>query len=281
MTGLRKRVTAGFMSIVGVLILAGAVSYIELSTLSDETDSILNANRHNRELADNMRSALQSHNNAFVQMTAFANKEYDSICINSLNQLNRTLYTARSETKTKEVIDSMIATSALLREVSNQYITEVNQTFERVRRGELFETTDSMATLMPQRSAADYYADYLPIHNKMATSIDQFVTLAQNELAPRTEQLHNNAYRAVTPVLISLSVMIIIVLMLFYFMLISCVNPIIVITKALQSYISFKIPYAPKGTHRDELAQLNQLIDEVITENTELKRSNSNNNLDS
>lgn len=39
----------------------------------------------------------------------------------------------------------------------------------------------------------------------------------QSSLAPRTEQLKRNAYRAVTPVLISLLVMIAIVLMLYYF----------------------------------------------------------------
>lgn len=269
MTGLRQRVTVGFMSIVGVLILSGLVSYFELSTLSDETDNILNANKRNRELANDMRAALQRQNNAFVQMTAFANNSYDSICLSSLDKLDVVLFEAHAESRTPYVLDSMMATSTQLRDITMDYIATVNQTMQRISAGTLFENTDSTY----QWSGAEYYAAYLQIHDKMVTSIDQYVTLAQSALAPRTEQLHNNAYRAVTPVLISLIVMIVIVLMLFYFMLMICVNPIVAITRSLKEFVAFKIPFTQKHTCRDELAELSSLIEGITNENTDLKRS--------
>ncbi len=283
MIGLRHRVTVGFMSIVGVLILAGVVSYIELSSLSYETENILNTSQRNRELANNMRAALQIQNNAFVQMTAFNNNNYDSICLRALDKLDVVLFEAHAETRTNyAAIDSMMSISTQLRDMTIDYITFSNNTTTEIVEIQtpidetiIDETTidqsDSIAEY--QMSAAEYYAAYLPIHDKMSMSIDQYVTISQNTLAPRTEQLHNNAYRAVTPVLISLTVMIVIVLMLFFFMLKICVNPIVVMTRSLKDYILFKIPYAPKHPRRDELAELSNMIDTITNENSDFKRA--------
>ena len=47
MTGLRKRVTVGFLSIVCLLFFSGMVSFLELSHLSRDTGDILEANQRN------------------------------------------------------------------------------------------------------------------------------------------------------------------------------------------------------------------------------------------
>ena len=49
MTGLRKRVTVGFLSIVCLLFFSGMVSFLELSHLSRDTGEILKANKRNIE----------------------------------------------------------------------------------------------------------------------------------------------------------------------------------------------------------------------------------------
>ncbi len=90
------------------------------------------------------------------------------------------------------------------------------------------------------------------------------MTSTQSSLAPRTEQMKKNAYRAVTPVLISLSVMIAIVLMLFYFMSIYCVNPIVQMNKGLGDWLTFRVPFAVKGDLKDEVLELREKIDALI-----------------
>ena len=45
MTGLRKRVTVGFLSIVCLLFFSGMVSFLELSHMSRDTEDILKANK--------------------------------------------------------------------------------------------------------------------------------------------------------------------------------------------------------------------------------------------
>ena len=90
------------------------------------------------------------------------------------------------------------------------------------------------------------------------------MTSTQSSLAPRAEQMKKNAYRAVTPVLISLVVMIAIVLMLFYFMSIYCVTPIERMNKGLGDWLSFRVPFAVKGDLKDEVLELKEKIESLI-----------------
>ena len=67
-----------------------------------------------------------------------------------------------------------------------------------------------------------------------------------------------------TPVLISLLVMIAIVLMLYYFMTVYCINPILRINKGLGDFLTFRIPFAVKGELKDEVAELKEKIDTLV-----------------
>ena len=78
------------------------------------------------------------------------------------------------------------------------------------------------------------------------------------------EQMKKNAYRAVTPVLISLAVMIAIVLMLSYFMNLYCVDPVLKMNKGLGDYLAYRVPFVAKGDFKDEMLQLKEKIDALI-----------------
>ena len=99
----------------------------------------------------------------------------------------------------------------------------------------------------------------------MTAAIKNYMTSTQSSLAPRAEQMKKNAYRAVTPVLISLAVMIAIVLMFYYFMSIYCVEPIIRLNKSLGDYLAFHIPFAVKSDLKDEVLELKEKIESLIT----------------
>ena len=61
MTGMRRRVTIGFGSIVCLLFFSGMVSLFELSRLSRDTDDILQTSKRNIELAREMLDAAHGH----------------------------------------------------------------------------------------------------------------------------------------------------------------------------------------------------------------------------
>lgn len=103
-----------------------------------------------------------------------------------------------------------------------------------------------------------YNEYYEKQYEKVVTAVRDYMTSTQSSLAPRAEQLKKNAYRAVTPVLISLVVMIATVLMLFYFTMLYCVNPIVAMNKGLGQYLTFRIPFAVKAECKDEILELKE-----------------------
>ena len=75
MTGLRKRVTTGFVSIVCLLFFSGMVSFLELSHLSRDTEDILKANARNIELAREMLDAAHEQNIALMHLSVCGDRE--------------------------------------------------------------------------------------------------------------------------------------------------------------------------------------------------------------
>ena len=106
MTGLRKRVTVGFLSIVCLLFFSGMVSFLELSHLSRDTGEILKANKRNIELAKEMLDAAHEQNIALIRLSVFGDRSCDSLCRKSMERLENTLLVAQSEALEKSFLDS-------------------------------------------------------------------------------------------------------------------------------------------------------------------------------
>lgn len=59
--------------------------------------------------------------------------------------------------------------------------------------------------------------------------------------------------------------MIAIVLMLYYFMSIYCVQPIVRMNKGVGDFLTFRIPFTMKGELKDEVLELKEKIDTLIS----------------
>ncbi len=254
MTGLRKRVMIGFLSIVCLLFFSGMVSFVELNHLSRDTEDILKANKRNIELAKEMLDAAQEQNVALIHLAVFGNRSYDSLCRRSMNRLEQTLHVAQKEALEKSFLDSLAFATTELRLFTDNYLA--------------FGTSsrDSLLTNHLDSIGSKWYIDeYEELYGQLTAAIKNYMTSTQSSLAPRAEQMKKNAYRAVTPVLISLAVMIAIVLMLYYFMSIYCVEPIIRLNKSLGDYLSFRMPFTVKADLKDEVLELKEKIESLIT----------------
>ena len=105
--------------------------------------------------------------------------------------------------------------------------------------------------VLPDSVGVKWYNDeYVALYGRLTSAIKNYMTSTQSSLAPRAEQMKKNAYRAVTPVLISLAVMIAIVLMLYYFMSVYCVNPILRMNKG-----AGRLPFVPRAVRRQDRLQ--------------------------
>ena len=116
-----------------------------------------------------------------------------------------------------------------------------------------------------------YTEEFEGVYIRLSSAVKAYMTSTQSSLAPRTEQMKRNAYRAVTPVLISLAVMIAIVLMLYYFMSIYCVNPIIDMNRSLGRYLTYRTPLEVPSECKDEVLELREKIEMLISRDRQKK----------
>lgn len=247
MKGIRKRIAAGFLSIVGLLFFSGMISVFELSRLSNDTGEILKANKRNIELAKEMLDAAHSQNMAVIRLSVFGDRSYDSLCRASTARLERILLTAQNEARDKSFLDSLAFSTTESHILTDNYLA--------------YGVNDDGDYIDPEW----YSGSYEPLYNRLTTAIKSYMTSTQSSLAPRAEQLKKNAYRAVAPLLIALVVMIAIVLMFYYFVTIYGVNPILRMNRALGDYLAYHIPFAVKETFQDEILELKEKIETLIS----------------
>lgn len=271
MTGMRKRVTIGFLSIVCLLFFSGMVSFVELSRLGRDTGDILKASRRNIELAKEMLDAAHNQNVALIHLTVLGDRSYEEVCRREMAHLEDVMLVAQNEALDKSFLDSLAFATTEMKILVDGYLARVDAA-EAIAAVVAADTTlvaaDSLAVKGEVAEVGkDWYTnEYEAVYHRLTAAVKAYMTSTQSSLAPRTEQMKKNAYRAVTPVLISLVVMIAILLMFYYFMTIYCVNPIVKINKSLGDFLSFRLPFTVKAECKDEVLELKERIDTLTTQ---------------
>ena len=258
MTGIRNSVTVGFLGIVVLLFFSGLVSLFELNNMSTDIENILDGNRRSLELSENMLDAISAHDRAVVNYAVFRDTLYSDSCKLSFAEFSAHIIAARSEASKSAVMmfDSLSQSAERLRAVVHE-----------LRTSRTIENLVLADTLNPTHASFDgkgwYDRNYVPAYAAASNSIMRVMSQAQLSLSPRAERLSRNAYRAVTPVFISLVVMIVILLMFYYFIMIYALKPIIEINKSLGDWLRYKLPFKPKAECRDELLELKEKLESV------------------
>lgn len=268
MKGIRKRVLVSFLSVVVLLFFAGLVSLFELRRVSSDTEEILRASERNLGLAKDMLDAAARQNKAVVHSIVFRQHDYDTVLRASIAEMSHTLEVVREEALAQTYLDSLTASATAVQRLTKEYLRmQSGGTSMRGDRVELYGKEDSsiVKKITMDFDGARWYAEaYSKAYDKLTGSIKNYMISTQSSLAPRTEQLKRNAYRAVTPVLISLLVMIAIVLMLYYFVSVYLVRPVVSMNKSLGDFLRFGLPFKIKAEVKDEVAELKERIDDVI-----------------
>lgn len=255
MKGIGKRTTIAFLSIVALLSVSGVISLFELSNLSYDTDAILSASSRDMTVAKDLLRSAHDHSRAMIDVAIFDNEREKESCHKALAELDSHIASVRD--KAPATVQGSLDTLSL-------YSAELRQLTDNFHSTETV-AIDSLTVEIHKVDGRKWYVEvYEPTYNHFTEQVKRYITLSHGALAPRAAQLSKNAYRSVAPVLISLLVMIAIVLMLFYFVYIYGVKPIIRINRSLAEYLSFKLPYKPKAEMVDEIKELSDNIENLI-----------------
>lgn len=266
MTGIRKRITIGFLSIIVLLFFSGLVSLFELSHMSTDIDLILASNRKSIATSESMLNAIRANDRAVIRYAVLRDTSYLDSCRSRFVDFTMTIEQARQQTSNSaaSLFDSLDASAGRL-----------NGIFEQLRKSRKVENSLRADSLWGVSASYDgtawYDKEYLPVYDEASDQIMRMLSYAQNSLTPRAARLSRNAYRAVTPVFISLVVMIVILLMFYYFIMIYSVKPIVEMNKSLGDWMRYKLPFTVKAECRDELEELKTKI-ESVTSNAKLSK---------
>ena len=263
MKGIGKRITIAFLSIVTLLTISGVISLFELSNLSYDTEAILSANSRDMEVSKNVLRSAHEHSRAMIDVAILGNEDRKENCRKVMTEFDAFIASMRKNAPASMQgnLDTLSLYGAQLRMLTENYSST-----ETV-------VIDSLTVEVHKVDGRKWYVEvYEPAYDRFTAQLERYITLSHSVLAPRAAQLSKNAYRSVTPVLISLTVMIVILLMLYYFIYIYGVNPIKRMNRSLVDHISFKLPYKAKAEMIDEIKELNDNIENLIN----LSKSNKN-----
>lgn len=262
MKGIRKRVTIGFLSIVILLFFSGLVSLFELNNMSGDIDAILGSSRRSIAVSEGLLDAIHAHDRAVLRYAVLRDSLYADSCNSCYDELVEKVRLAREESS---------ASAVTLFDSLDMLAQSMQNVVAKLQSSRVVEYVPPMQvdSLAPSASSVFdgwnwYNKNYLPEYNALSDGVLRVMTSSQSSLSPRAELLSRNAYRAVTPVFISLVVMIAILLMFYYFVMIYIAKPIVDMNKSLGDSLKYKIPFVVKGECRDEMAELKDRIEAVV-----------------
>ena len=259
---LARRLRVAFTSIILLLIFSGVMSLLELERVSHDTEEILMASKSNVDIAGEMIAALNEQNDAMIYMAVVGDERESRRvqCLNSIEHLRLATESACERMSTTEnavAADSLRMQAERINQMANDYLDK------RVHLHILeTEATDSITPFNTQIWYADQYkVQYM----NMSRHITKYMTGTNSTLGPEVNNLSHTARRAVTPVFISLLVMLVVVIMFYYFLRIYYLNPVLRINRSLGDYLTYKMPFDEDMEARDELKTLRDHIARLIS----------------
>ena len=253
-----RRVRIAFLSIVLLLIFAGGTSLLELERVSHDTQLILEASKQNVDIAREMASALSDQNDAIIYMAVVgdSSQRFRTDSENSILRLKRAseeAFELLHNTEYHGLADSLTMHTDNLNTIVRDYLDGNVQ--RRIEADMLIDTLPNKLTI-----GSWYVDEYKTEHRNLSKQISKYMTGSQSTLGPEVSRLSHTARRAVTPVFISLLVMFIVVLMLYFFLKRLYIKPMTRINRSLGDYITYRVPFDDSIECRDEIKELRDRI---------------------
>lgn len=254
-----------FISIALLLISAGATSLLELERVGQDTQQILENSQQNVDVAREMATALSNQNDAIIYMAVVgdSSSRYRVECENAIASLKSSsdeAYRIMENTEYHNLGDSLRMHAYNLNELARNYLDGKIQ--QRI------DAQNSIDTLHHKLSSRTWYVDEYKIeHMNLSKQISKYMTGSQSTLGPEVSRLSHTARRAVTPVFISLLVMLIVVMILYFFLMRLYVNPMMRMNRSLGDYLTYKVPFDSAIECRDEIKEFRDKIASLISKN--------------
>lgn len=237
---MRRKIFLGFLSLVFLLIFAGAISVYELNRLQKSTERITDLTKRNTEAAQKMFSALRMQDSAVMDMLLSGYYVPGEELEKGRQDFSAALDGIADIADDKEALDFI-----------RWHDTEYRAVIDNFTEG---------------RMDTEAFVDkYRGVYYDLDSAVMEYITSPKTSIAARTSQLERSVYKTITPSILTLIIAIAIVLVFYFFLSTYYIRPVLKINKGLKNYLTARVPYEVHfDSNNDELRSLNSMVEELI-----------------
>lgn len=239
---MRRKITAGFLVLILLLLFSGVVSFLELAWLTKRTEAILESSARNAELSKRMLDGVEQQNSSLLEMIALHTEHYDSLFRAGGIEFDAALEEASEMGAADTDLGGIIRERDRYRDLAAGFL---NDTYD-----------DDLRSFLGTCQSS---------YNDLTAAIKEYMNNSRYSMEARAIQLESNAYRAIIPAIITLVVAITIIMVFMFLIELYFTRPVIKIQKSLNNYLKHNIPFNVTVEGRDEVARLKEDIETLIT----------------
>ena len=248
---MRMKLTLSLSAIAVTLLVSCVISILEYSRMSNYVSNLIADNIKSINMAQKLSEVSSSYNLALLSVVG-----EDSV--SRLPEFRQEVFMGQCDSLRKSLTSAKV--QPLADSVLYAYSAYMLTSLE-LKDVLLSDFTDTRA----------WYFDRLqPMYNRLTSSIDVLNTAIYGDLKKNSMTFQRGFYRSIIPGAVAVSVGLLLILMLLFFILAYYVNPIYKMLSGLNNYRSYNKRYNYEFEGDDQLSELNAGITEITNENQQL-----------
>lgn len=250
---LRMKIALSLSAIAVVLLMSGIISFLEYRHMSNYVSELIAGNVNNIHRSQELVSAVDAYNLEILAVIG-------DVALTHVPQFDRAGFLSSCE----ELKASLVKDKALEMADSVVYAYSAYMLASL----ELEDVYESSFI-----NTRDWYFNRLqPIFGRLRAYLDNLSAMMYQELEQNSRDFDSGFFRSIIPSIVAVSVGIILVFLLLFFIQVYYVTPIYCMLEALKDYLGYRRRYTYTFDGNDQLNDLNSSITELAEENRTLRK---------
>ena len=250
---LKQKMVLSLSAIAVVLIVSGIISFVEYQRMSNFVSDLIAEDINSINVAQKLAAVTDDYN---LQILAVIGDEN----LNALPDFDQQGFVSYCDSLRSSFSDENVLplTDSVLYSYAAYMLTSLE--LEQVVQSDFID------------SRTWYFERLQPFFKRLNGDIDRLSQAMYDDLQANSEEFDQGFHRSIIPVIVAVSVGIILVILLMFFIISYYVNPLNKMLEGLEDYRSMGRRYGLSFEGDDQLAELNQGISELTEENRQYRR---------
>ncbi len=253
--GIKRKVLLGCIVLALILLISSSISMFEFTRMNDHVTELISDNTKSIEISRELLAKAEEYNLRLMHLVVGEVAEESIEVINDdefisfFSGIRESFVTEQDKANADSVMYAFTAYMHVVREASDIW----------------FISSDDIRK--------EWYFNRLqPVYAKLNAYIAKLTNDSQDALILNSQSLQDNFYRSLMPGLISALLGFLMVLLFNYYLNYYLINPLLRISHGIKGYLSFNKNYDVKVEGKDELAELNDRVKDIVDINKSAKK---------